>query len=121
MSAKEVTMNFSAVTTTETVFANREVVDETTFTYKGKSYKAYVIRFSVLATPKTAITANYFENSMNRMIKRLQAKAARKLAEDENSMVNYVYEEVFVPEIGVVSSNINTKDGKPFSKTLLVD
>jgi hypothetical protein len=121
MGAKEVTQNFSSVTTTETVYANREVVDETTFTYKGKSYKAYTIRFSVLATPKTVITSNYFEDAMNRMVKRAQARAAKKLADDENSMVNYVYEEIFVPEIGVVSSNIMTKDGKPFSKTTLIN
>ena len=121
MASKEVTNNFSSITATETVFANREVVDETTFTYKGKSFKGYIIRFSVLAIPKTEIKADYFEKSMNRMIKRIQAKAARKLAEDENSTVNYVYEEIFVFEIGVVSSNIMTKDGKPFSKTLLTD
>lgn len=120
-SAKEVTNNFSSITTTETTYANREVTGDTSITYKGKTYKGYIINFSVLTSLATAITSDYFEKSMQRMINRAQAKAAKQLAADETGTLTYLYREIYVPEIGVVGSTIVKKDGAFFSKTELAE
>jgi hypothetical protein len=118
---KEVTNNFSSITSTETVYANREVIGDTMITYKGKSYKGYIIKCSLLNKLAVAIDADYFAKSMQRITNRALAKAAKTLAKDESGVFTTFIEDVFVPELGIVSSLMTKKDGSFFSKTLLTE
>jgi len=120
-SAKEVTNNFSSITTSEVTFANREVTGDSTIIYRGKAYKGYIIHYGMLVSISTAITSDYFEKAIQRMTKRGQAKAAKQLADDETGTLTFYYTEVFVPELGVVGSNIVKKDGAFFSKSQLTE
>ena len=119
--SKEVTNNFSSITTFETIYANREVTADTTISYKGKNYKGFTIVSSVLSSPSVQVTADYLQNAMQRTIKRNLAKAAKRLDDDEKGLLTTIMREVFVPEIGVVSSVLTKKDGSIFSKTWLAD
>jgi hypothetical protein len=118
---KEVTNNFSNITTMETTYANREVVGDTTFNYKGKTYKGFIIRCYLLNSTSVEVTADYYQKSIQRITNRAMAKAARKLADDESGLFTTIIEDVFVPELGVVSTLISKKDGSFFSKSMLVN
>lgn len=118
-SNKEVTNHFSSITTMETTYANREVTGDTTITYKGRQYKGYIISCYLLPSTSIAVTADYFQKSMQRMLDRKMAKAARKLAADESGVFTTYIQDVFVPEIGIVSTVMKKKDGSFFSASML--
>lgn len=120
-SAKEVTNNFSSITTTEVTFANREVTGDTTINWKGKTYKGFVIHYGMLVSVSSEVKADYYEKAMQRMAKRLQDKAAKQLKDDESGTLTFYYMEVFVPELGVAGSSIIKKDGAFFSKSQLTE
>jgi len=120
-SAKEVTNNFSSITTSEVTFANREVTGDTTISWKGKMYKGFVIHYGMLLKLASDVKADYYEKSMQRITKRLQDKAARQLKDDESGTLTFYYMEVFVPQLGVVGSSITKKDGAFFSKAQLTE
>ena len=120
-SAKEVTNNFSSITTSEVTFGNREVTCDTTITWKGKTYKGFVIHYGMLVKLASDVKADYYEKAMQRMTKRLQDKAAKQLRDDESGTLTFYYMEVFVPELGVVGSSITKKDGAFFSRSQLTE
>lgn len=116
---KEVTNNFSNITTMEVTYANREVTGDTTISYKGKTYKGFIIKCYLLPSTSVEVTADYFQKSMQKTLNRQMAKAARKLAEDESGVYTTFIQDVFVPELGIVSTLMTKKDGSFFSKTVL--
>jgi hypothetical protein len=118
---KEVTDNFSSMTTMETVYANRQVTGDTSYSYKGKTYKGFIISCYLLTTTKTDITADYYQKATQRIMDRAMARAQRKLTEDEDGLYTIFIQELFVPELGVVSSLMTRKDGSFFSRSYLAN
>jgi hypothetical protein len=121
LSNKEVTNSFSSIATLETIYANREVTGDTVVSYKGKNYKGFIITCYLLNTTSVEVESNYLQKSMERLTNRKLAKAQRKLADDESGLFTTLIQDIFVPELGVVSTLITKKDGSFFSKSTLVN